>query len=144
MYFKLRKTHFKRSPFWIGHSNQIESKSEFIFKLCQQIDAKAGAAFVTVRDLVGETHILLLLFAQQRTSRKYNFFCLSSWSLILILILILISIYLSIYISRYLPISVSLSIPPSPSLFPDKKFPALGLIPCFRSKFGDWTFMVAL
>ncbi len=80
MYFKLRKTHFKRSPFWIGHSNQIESKSEFIFKLCQQIDAKAGAAFVTVRDLVGETHILLLLFAQQRTSRKYNFFCLDPWS----------------------------------------------------------------
>jgi hypothetical protein len=54
-------------------------------------------------------------------------------------------IYLSIsplYLSIspiYLSISVSLS--PSPSLFPDKKFPALGPIPSFRSKFGDSTFI---
>ena len=47
-------------------------------------------------------------------------------------------------ISLSLPsISVSLSLPLSlsPSLFPDKKFPALGPIPSFRSKFGNYTFI---
>jgi hypothetical protein len=46
--------------------------------------------------------------------------------------------------SGYLTLSLSfypMPQPPSPSLFLDKKFPALGLIPSFRSKFGDWTFI---
>jgi hypothetical protein len=64
-------------------------------------------------------------------------------------------LYLSIFV---FPQSISLSLPsififrpsisilylslslPSPSLFPDKKFPALGWIPSFRSKFGNYTF----
>jgi hypothetical protein len=45
------------------------------------------------------------------------------------------TIYLSIY-TLYLYLS-----PLLPCLFPDKKFPALGQIPSFRSKFGDNTFI---
>ncbi len=47
-------------------------------------------------------------------------------------------IYLSISLSLH---STSVSLPPPPSLFPDKKFPALDPIPSFRSKFDDSTFI---
>ncbi len=46
---------------------------------------------------------------------------------------------LSFYFSHLSLSSISVSLPPS--LFPDKKFPALGSIPNFRSKFSDYKFI---
>jgi hypothetical protein len=49
------------------------------------------------------------------------------------LYLLIFTIYLS-----FSPLCLSLSLPPTPTLFPDEKFPTLGPIPSFRSKFGDY------
>ena len=72
--------------------------------------------------------------------------CLSPLSLFLSISTIYLSIsplYLSIspiYLS-FSPLYLSLFLPHSPSLFPDKKFPSLGLIPSFRSKCSSYTFI---
>ncbi len=68
----------------------------------------------------------------QLPSIAWDFYCLF---VSLSLCLSPLSLYLS-HLFLYLSHS-----PPLPPLFPDKKFPALGLIPSFKSKFGDFTFI---